>query len=414
MKNRFLTIVFVFLSTCIFAQNATLSPYSYYGLGAPASNRTVENNAMGGITAYADSTHFSLDNPATLGKLKFVQYRIGVGYTTANQLSGSNNGNSTTTSLNYLALSVPTKYFAFSFGLRPESSVGYRFSSKETLNGQEQTSLFDGSGGVNSTFLSLAVNPIKGLSFGISASYAFGLTEKTFRRGLVGVQLDTRVFTRSELSGMRYTFAMHYNQKVFDRYNIHLAAMHRPKASLESANSRTVSTITTSGTIGTQQSIDLRALANTSNTFAAENMLGIAFGVPQQLFFGATYVAESSGRVIPLETNSDAQFVASSQLSVGGFFIPKHDSFTNYLKRISYRVGARWEHTGLELKNQAIKDFGINFGLGLPVGGLSKINIGLELGQLGTSNQGLIKENYTNISVGFSLSDVWFIKRKYD
>ncbi len=27
---------------------------------------------------------------------------------------------------------------------------------------------------------------------------------------------------------------------------------------------------------------------------------------------------------------------------------------------------------------------------------------------------GLIKENYANIMLGFSLSDVWFIKRKYD
>jgi len=404
----------VFTTTCIFAQNATLSPYSYYGLGAPASNRTVENNAMGGITSYADSTHYSLDNPATLGKLKFVQYRIGAGYITSKQLSGTNNATTITTSLNYLALSVPTKYFAFSFGLRPETSVGYRFSSKETLNGQEQTSLYNGSGGVNSTFLALAVNPTKGLSLGVSASYAFGFIEKTFRRGLIGVQLDTRVFTRSELSGLRYTFAMHYNRKVFDRYSFHLAATHRPKASLESANTRTISTITTSGTIGTQQNIDFGTLANTSNTFAAENMLGIAFGIPQRLFVGATYVAESSGRVIPLETNSDAQFVASSRLSVGGFFIPKHDSFTNYLKRISYRVGSRWEHTGLVLKNQAIKDFGINFGLGLPVGGLSKINIGFEWGQLGTANDGLLKENYTNISIGFSLSDVWFIKRKYD
>ena len=79
-----------------------------------------------------------------------------------------------------------------------------------------------------------------------------------------------------------------------------------------------------------------------------------------------------------------------------------------------YRVGTRFEKTGLVLNNQPIEDFGITFGLGLPVGGLSKINIGVELGQLGTLNSGLIKENYGNIMLGFSLSDVWFIKRKYD
>jgi len=77
-------------------------------------------------------------------------------------------------------------------------------------------------------------------------------------------------------------------------------------------------------------------------------------------------------------------------------------------------VGARFEETGIVLNNQPIEDFGITFGLGLPVGGVSKINIAVELGQLGTLDGGLIKENYTNIMLGFSLSDIWFIKRKYD
>lgn len=81
---------------------------------------------------------------------------------------------------------------------------------------------------------------------------------------------------------------------------------------------------------------------------------------------------------------------------------------------MTYRIGARFEKTGLVLNNQPIEDFGITFGLGLPVGGISKINIGVELGQLGTLDDGLIKENYANIMLGFSLSDIWFIKRKYD
>jgi hypothetical protein len=42
------------------------------------------------------------------------------------------------------------------------------------------------------------------------------------------------------------------------------------------------------------------------------------------------------------------------------------------------------------------------------------VNIGVEIGQKGTTDAGLLKENYTNIMLGFSLSDVWFIKRKYD
>jgi hypothetical protein len=160
--------------------------------------------------------------------------------------------------------------------------------------------------------------------------------------------------------------------------------------------------------------MDLGSLANTSNKFSSEINLGAGFGVAHKWFVGVNFFNTSKGHTNPLESNANVKYEATSRVSVGGFYIPKYDSFTSYISRVTYRVGARFEDTGIVLNNQPIEDFGITFGLGLPVGGLSKINVGVELGQLGTLNGGLIKENYTNIMLGFSLSDIWFIKRKYD
>jgi hypothetical protein len=414
MKINFPTLILILIGSYAFAQNATLSPYSFYGLGQPVSTRTAENSAMGGVTSYADSTQFSLDNPATLGKLRYVQYRIGANYKSTIQQSPQASASAGTASLNYLALSVPTKHFAFSFGLKPKSAVGYRVSSTNELNDLEYRNSFDGSGGINSTFLAFAANPFDGLSLGVSAFYNFGFTERTAIQSVTGVQNSTQVFTRSELSGIHYTFGMHYNSDIFSNYTLQLSATYTPNASLESTNSRLISTVTTTGSIGTLEEIDLGNLATTSNKLAAETSFGLGFGKPQHWFAGITYVTTSTGTTIPLESNSEANFVPTSRFSVGGYYIPKHDSFTNYLSRVVYRVGARLEHTGLEVKNQAVEDFGITFGIGLPMNVLSKINIGVEIGQLGTTDAGLIKENYTNIMLSFSLSDIWFIKRKYD
>ena len=101
------------------------------------------------------------------------------------------------------------------------------------------------------------------------------------------------------------------------------------------------------------------------------------------------------------------------KLLLGGYFVPKYDSFNNYLSRIIYRGGFRYENTGLVLNNKSINDYAFTFGLGLPVG-LSKINLGVEFGKKGTTANGLIEENYVNVTVGLSLSDIWFIKRKID
>ena len=414
MKNRLLSFFVVAIAALSYGQNATLSPYSYYGFGQPANGSMAENNMMGGITVYADSIHFSLDNPATLKKLDFVQYRVGASYNSVKQISSNGKGHNSTASLNYLSLSVPTKHFAFSFGLKPKTSLGYRIKELGQLDDLETTTFYDGTGGVNTTFLGLAVSPIKGLSLGIMANYNFGFTEKVFTQTISGVQLGTQILTRSELSGLNYVFGAHYDQLIKSKYTLQFSVTYTPKTSLESINTRFISSTTTNGGIDSQESIDLGSLANTSNKFPYETNLGVGFGVSQKWFVGFNYLNNSKGLRNPLESNADVKYEATSRVSLGGFYIPKYDSFTSYISRVAYRLGTRLETTGLVLNNQPIEDFGITFGLGLPVGGVSKINIAVELGQLGTLDGGLIKENYTNIMLGFSLSDIWFIKRKYD
>ncbi|MDP5101128.1 MAG: hypothetical protein NWQ09_07365, partial [Nonlabens sp.] len=76
----------------------------------------------------------------------------------------------------------------------------------------------------------------------------------------------------------------------------------------------------------------------------------------------------------------------------------------------------RYEQTGLMLENESITEFGMSFGMGLPIGsrsGFSNANIGLEYGQRGTTSGGLIKENFFSLSIGLSLNDKWFTPRKY-
>jgi len=80
----------------------------------------------------------------------------------------------------------------------------------------------------------------------------------------------------------------------------------------------------------------------------------------------------------------------------------------------------KFEQTGLAINgipstNQftSIDDFGITFGVGLPIGNqLSNFNLGLELGKRGTTGTGLIQENYINLRLSLSLNDKWFNKIK--
>ena len=87
---------------------------------------------------------------------------------------------------------------------------------------------------------------------------------------------------------------------------------------------------------------------------------------------------------------------------------------SKYYEKINYRGGLRYENTGLIINNTPIKDYAVTVGFGLPlIGVFSNVNIGFEYGQRGTTSANLVQENYTNITIGFSLNDKWFQKRRF-
>ena len=67
------------------------------------------------------------------------------------------------------------------------------------------------------------------------------------------------------------------------------------------------------------------------------------------------------------------------------------------------------------LDGQQINDFGISFGVGLPVyRSNSTINVSAEFGRRGTKQNNLVLEKYAKLNLSVNLYDVWFIKRRFD
>jgi hypothetical protein len=66
------------------------------------------------------------------------------------------------------------------------------------------------------------------------------------------------------------------------------------------------------------------------------------------------------------------------------------------------------------VNNIPLTESGISFGMGIPLGGLSNANIGLEFSQRGQKENNLVKESQIALRIGLSLNDAWFIKRQYN
>ena len=90
-------------------------------------------------------------------------------------------------------------------------------------------------------------------------------------------------------------------------------------------------------------------------------------------------------------------------------------------KKAVYRLGFHYGNTPIQIDSMQLKDFGMNLGVSVPLissRSLSMMNMGIGLGKMGSTNNGLIQENYFKIFFGFSMGpsnyDKWFRKRKYD
>ena len=413
-----ISIFFILISLFGYSQRSSYSPYSYFGVGETNFSATVENQMMGGNTAYYDSVHQNMNNAASMSKLKFVNYSIGVDLKNTSYLSESNNESSTAAAINYISVAIPTNVLSFSFGIKPKTSVGYLLENDDKTQTIAELNRFTGSGGISNAFVSIGFELFKNWGIGVSSSYAFGNLNHYHTKILENIELYTRVSSESSVSGLDYNFSTVYQKTFNNKTTLYTSIVYQPEANYKSKNNQSISTINPNGNFGGDSEIidlSLIGLDETDVKIPSSLSFGLGLGEDKKWYFGLNYLKTAEGGYKnELMALDNVKFKSSQTFSFGGFYLPKYDSFTNYFKTITYRVGLRYKNGGLYVNDQQINEIGLNFGFGIPLAGLSSANLGFEIGQRGTKKASLIKEKFFSIRLGVSLNDLWFIRSLYN
>lgn len=418
-------------------QTGSVSPYSFFGLGNLNFEGTAENRSMGGLSVYTDSIHFNFRNPASYtgenlqfngyeGKSRPIKFTVGGSSSNVNLENQSTDFNTSTTTFDYLGFSFPVGKFGVGFGLLPFTSVGYELESIADTG--LLANRFSGNGGVNRTFVGVGYHVSKNLNVGVNLNYNFGditnnATEFLFDDQGAPLQTQTREINTSALTGFNYNIGVTYTPQITEKLQLSSSLTFSPESDLSSDNVRNLASINTlvdnSEIVFNTIEVDLDALGlrETDLTLPSKISLGLGIGSLRKWFAGVEYTmlktSNFSNRTFTID---NASFEDATTIALGGFYIPRYDSF-NYWKRIVYRAGFNYEKTGLIINNEPIDEFGISFGVGLPVGTLTSVsnaNVGFELGQRGTTDQNLIQENFINVRLSLSLNARWFRKRQFD
>jgi len=423
MTNKIHGFPFAFILICslliwnpINAQTGSVSPYSRYGIGDILQDGFTNQTAMGGIgAALYTSYYINVVNPAALVADTSTLFEFGA----KGEVRELGFGDQTTTlnsaSFSYFALAFPIKKNKLSacFGLLPFTSVGYNIvvDEKDVPDFGNIKYKYEGTGGFNKAFLGAGYRINKNFSTGLSISYLFGTIENTTSLEFPN---STNYFNSRYISGVTANgFYANYGLLYQTRFKKDLEF----KAGLTGSFATKVNatnnrfyynyTISSFGGEILKDSIyneqEKRGNIRLPSTFR----LGFTLGKSASWLAGMDFSYENWEKFENFE--SEDTLNNSYTFNIGG---------EKRTKKLVYRLGGRYTKTYLNLKETQLDDYGITFGIGLqkllPKRPPSSINLAIEIGQRGTNENNLLKEQYIRFHLGFTLTDSWFNRPKYD
>jgi hypothetical protein len=456
----------------------TSSPYSRYGVGDIQSKGFAQGFAFGGsyVALQNDSLQMffiNAGNPASYANFRLTSAELGLNYSGMLLQNKTDKKLVHNASLAYVALAFPLKkWWGSSFGILPYSSVGYAISDhKDLVSAGDVEYLYEGSGGVNRAYLGSAIKPLfgvpgaflkskkyarlkqekkdtviadilrrkrraQGLSLGFNVSYLFGNIENSQRSIFQPrvVALNTRSVTATRVSDIYMDYGAQYAFKIDSvrgrRLQEDVKIMFGATFSAQSNVKARVDTLTYSyyyDGSGMEILMDTIKLSNdTKGTITLPLSFGFGFGFKKGERWLAMADFEMQNWSSFQAFNQTQGLKNSMRISAGTQYTPnyKYDNskkpMDGYYKHIQYRAGLRYSQTALVLRNTQLNEFAISIGAGFPVGtdyrGLNfgMINAGVEVGQRGTIADGLIKEKFVKVRIGFTINSKWFTKTKID
>jgi len=434
------------------------SPYSRYGLGDLNPATHIFNRGMAGISAaYSDQWSVNFANPASYSrfytlnetrtkKSAYGRIILDMGLNFDNRtLSESNNPvkfTSPNAYFSYVQLGIPLKKnLGMVFGLKPISSINYRINRIDKLidpitNLPIDTALtqFIGNGGtyLANTGFGFA---IKNFSIGANGGFLFGKKDYSTIRDLyndtiaAGYYTGSNYQTKSTFGDLFFNWGIQYHidlNKSKTKY-LQFGLSGNIKQQLNTRNDIFRESYIKGSDGGINVIDSVYKSLDVKGKLDYPSSLGGGF-IMERLpdikkagwLIGVDFVQNGwndyrfNGQIDSVRNNW--------QLKIGGQIKPSLKE-VKYKNLVSYRAGVFFGNDYIFL-NKKLPEFGVTGGISLPIANLKDasrrfrnqytiINISAEYIKRGNKDN-VLSENLFRLSVGFSLSDLWFIKKKYE
>lgn len=425
------TIILLVVIGCLRSSAQEVAPYSRFGIGEIESPNFAASKGMGGIAAgYRSPLRINFINPASYTSLSFTTLELGMNFITKQIKDSISSYQTGDGFIDYLALAFPvSKSVGASFGLVPFSKMNYEF--EESQNNPELggfTNIFTGNGRAYQLYFGGAYKypnndtSVNLFSIGLNVAYLFGQFDQQQIKDFADTVavLNSRKASHLSIGDISFNPGVQYSRRIKNNVNgsLHLVT-------------------------GAYAFIPLNRNANYTEVWdrlssvsgvSVDTILVISddkkkLNVPAQYGLGVTITRINKTRNNRWLFGADVKYVPWSnfeklnkgviftdlwRFALGAEYVPSYDPNKSFIKRSSYRLGGYFEKGYLQLIGNSIDQYGITFGMEIPIRSFSSLVFSFETGSRGTTKDNLTKENFFMGFIGFTLNDKWFIKRKYD
>ena len=416
--------VFVLLQLSVAGQNRINSPYSYYGLGN-LQGRNVNNvsTQLGGLSiGYSDPRHINPNNAASYAVFDstYFLFETGIKAKLGTLSSTHATENSSSVTLSYIMMGFPvTKWWKSSLGLLPFSEIGYNIDVTIDMSEYNFTDILnnlDGHGRMNQVYWGNAFKITNDFRAGLNINYTFG--QGSFQ-SLIYFEdsaniLGTRTVRDVNIHDFVFDFGVQYDLHFGNKQMFTMGAIFAPTINAGATRTSLGKTL-----FGGYEDVDY----DKDTIFYIPDEKG-KIVIPMRTGAGLTYYHKGIWMAgFDFEYQNWANFKSfgnsdsldnSWRVSLGGQYSPVHTTLSPLYKKMTYRMGIRYEMSYLTLRGHQLNEFGISIGAEFPLRkSRTTISLAAEYGKRGTIDYGLLRESFINLSLGVSINEKWFYKRRY-
>ncbi len=460
LSISFFTFLVLLLAAYSPASAQDNSPYSRYGVGDLVSPNHISSRGMGGINAgFSDFLSINFNNPASYSsfqawkeaKSKKLQsgralLDVGINYDSRTLKEPGNTEKFTASNLlfSYLQIGVPLRTnWGMSFGLRPVSRISYKIYERERLMNpippynsiDSAITFYEGKGGSYLASLGTGFSVFRKekrgmeekLSLGFNVGYLFGEKDYSTRRAFINDSVEyykANYETRTNYSNLYLNAGLQYRTPVSGKMMLTIGAYGNWMKHIRARQDILRETFAYDESSGNYRIDSVYDRTDLRGNVKIPGSVTAGFTLQKFVDLQKKEGGWILGADFSLQNWEKYRFYGQPdalknkwELKLGGQYnpVPKKSYFSQVSYRFGFFTGPDYVKSG-----QKLNQTGGSIGFALPLanyGRLSQqatiINVALEYIKRG-SNVNVLKENLFRVSVGFSLSDIWFGKRKYE